>query len=486
MAVGEKPMIKRSVEHMICGVCSTGTAMLALVCVSCAALSTPAFANTAPPGSTLSQQQIAAIDAAATDALARTGVPAASIAIVQDGRIVYTRAYGLQRPGQAARTDAPYAIASVSKQFTAAAILILAEEGRLSLDDKVAKYLPELTRAREVTIRQLLTHMSGYRDYWPQDYLFAAMTQPATPSDILRRWAQAPLDFEPGTRFQYSNTGYVAAGLIVERVSSQSLFAFLRAHVFARLGMAPTDIDAGLPGSAPLGHSRFGLGPVRLATPMGSGWSFAAGELVMTATDLARWDISMIDRSVMSPASYAAQQTEAVLKSGLGTGYGLGVYVDSVAGHRRVRHRGGQSGFLSENRVYPDDAAAIVVLDNADFGDAEVGIADAIEQQLFAVGSGVARARALYDMMRSGHFDHSAFTADGNAYFTPAAIADYRSSLAPLGEPRSFVETGTGRRGGFTVERFLLTFNHQKLELTLRTEPDAMGRVEEFMLSPDS
>lgn len=152
----------------------------------------------------LSPEQLVRIDAAARKALTDTGVPAASIAIVQDEKIVYTQAYGIERPGRPARTDARYAVASISKQFTAAAILILADEGKLSLDDKVAKYLPDLTRADEVTIRQLLSHTSGYRDFWPQDYLFEDLTRTTTPSAILDRWGKAPLDFDPGTRSRRS------------------------------------------------------------------------------------------------------------------------------------------------------------------------------------------------------------------------------------------------------------------------------------------
>lgn len=173
-----------------------------------------------------------------------------------------------------------------------------------------------------------------------------------------------------------------------------------------------------------------------------------------------------------------------MLSNGLGTRYGLGVEVSEIGGRRRIEHDGGQSGFLSEDRIYPDDGAAIVVLVNADFGNAEMAIADGIEQQLFADSSGVGRARALLSMMRSGSFERAAFTANGKAYFTPAAIEDYRSSLVQLGEPHSITQTSSGLRGGFTVERFLLSYGSRKLELTIRAEPGASGRVEEFTLSP--
>lgn len=450
------------------------------------ALALAALAPSLALAEPLSSAQIAAIDAAANRALSATGVPAASIAVVRDGAVVYTRAYGMQRDGQPARTDARYSIGSVSKQFTAAALLILADERKLSLDDKVGTYLPTLTRANDVTIRQLLSHTAGYRDYWPQDYAFEDMTRPTTPATMLGRWAKAPLDFEPGTRWQYSNTGYVAAGLIVEQVCGCKLMDFLRARIFARLGMAPVDIDTGLTSADPAGYGRNALGPVRRSTPTAPGWVFAAGELGMTASDLARWDIAMIDRTAMSHAAYAAMEQSQVLASGLGTDYGLGVHVGSARGHRVIEHGGAVEGFLAENRVLPDDRMAIVVLVNGGFGDAHVAMADAIQEQLLEVSGGVDRARALYDMLRQGTVDRSRFTANGNFYLTPAVLADFRDSLGPLGEPRSIKQARSGLRGGFTAELFVVEFADRKLDIVLRAEPGANGKVEQFMVSPAS
>ncbi len=137
------------------------------------------------------------IDKVATDTLARTGVPSASVAIVKDGQIVYLKAYGdaTLEPKTPATPQMRYSIGSISKQFTAAAILLLQEQGKLSLDDKVSKYIPELTRANEVTIRQLLSHTSGYQDYWPQDYVMPGMLQATTAQKITETWAKKPLDF---------------------------------------------------------------------------------------------------------------------------------------------------------------------------------------------------------------------------------------------------------------------------------------------------
>jgi CubicO group peptidase (beta-lactamase class C family) len=445
-----------------------------------------AFALIASPlaAAPLTTEQTNAIDNAANAALTKTGVPAVSIAIVRDGAIVYTKAYGMQRAGQPARADARYEIASISKQFTAAAILLLAEDGKLSLDDRVGKYLPGLTRANDVKIRQLLSHTSGYRDFWPQDFPFIDMQKPVTPTEILDRWAKVPLDFEPGARWQYSNTGYVAAGLIVEQVAGKKLLDLLYERVFTRLGMHPVDQDSGMTAADPVGHHRFALGPVRPADPPAPGWLYAAGELAMSASDLARWDISVIDRSVLRPASYDDQQRIVLLTDGASSNYGLGVDVGIVKGHRRISHGGEAVGFLSENRIYPEDRAAIVVLDNADFGNAHTVIADAIQNILFADAGDVSRARALYAALRDGKADRAAFTANGNFFFTPQVLADYRASLAPLGEPKSFVRTNSALRGGFTSEAYRLDFGTRQLSIVLRAEPGANGKIEQFTVYP--
>ena len=171
--------------------------------------------------------------------LATTGVPSASIAVVKDGKIAYLRAYGDAKlePRVAATPQMRYSVGSISKQFTATAILMLSEEGRLSLDDPVSRWVPGLTRGHEVTVRQLLSHTAGYQDYWPQDYVFPLMLQPISAQGILDRWARKPLDFEPGTKYQYSNTGFVVAGLIIEKASGQPMVQLLHLppHVHSQL-----------------------------------------------------------------------------------------------------------------------------------------------------------------------------------------------------------------------------------------------------------
>src|SRR5207302_161052 len=239
------------------------------------------------------------IDKAAQDVLAHTGVPSASVAIVKDGVVVYVQAYGAARldPKTQARSAMRYSIGSISKQFTAAAILLLQEDGKLSLDDKVAKYVPNLTRGNEVSIRQLVSHTSGYQDYWPQDYVPPFMLQPITAEKILDLWARKPLDFDPGTKWQYSNTNYVIAGVIAEKASGMPLPDFLQKRIFTPLKMeSVANIDQNKLGDTdPTGYMRYAVGPLHPAPKEGRGWLFAAGELAMPTNDLAKWDIGIMN-----------------------------------------------------------------------------------------------------------------------------------------------------------------------------------------------
>ncbi len=291
---------------------------------------------------TLAATQRTRIDSLAAGVLKASGAPSASIAVAKDGAVVYEHAYGMGRiaPDRPATPTMRYSIGSVSKQFTAAAILLLVEEKKLSLDDKVAKWLPTLTRANAVTVRQLLSMTAGYQDYWPQDYVFAAMLVPTTPQKILDQWAHKPLDFEPGTLWQYSNTDYLIAALIVERITGMHLFDFLKARIFTPLHMTTvTDIDAAPLSAVDAGrYLRNALGPLRLAPKEAPGWLFGAAELAMTAHDLALWDLSIINQTLLRPESYRSMETSTPLSTGLTARYGFGVEVAAVDGRRQLEH----------------------------------------------------------------------------------------------------------------------------------------------------
>lgn len=430
------------------------------------------------------------IDKVATDALAKTGVPSASVAVVKDGQIAYLHAYGNARldPATPAKPEMRYSIGSISKQFTAAAILLLQEQGKLSLDDKVAKFIPSLTRANEVTIRQLLSHTSGYQDYWPQDYLMPMMLQPVTAQKILDTWARKPLDFEPGTRWQYSNTNYIIAGLIVEKASGEPLLQFLQEKVFTPLNMkwvADTD-KAKLGDTDPTGYQRYALAPPHPAPKEGSGWLFAAGELAMPAEDLAKWDISIINQKLMRPASYQEFETEVLLKNGLGTGYGLGVAVSSEFGHRSLSHGGEVMGFTSENVVFPDERLAVVVLTNQDAAGASGAIAGGIAPLLLAsddpsTPEKLVQARKIFEGLQHGTIDRSLFTDNANFYFNEQALKDFASSLGPLGNLEEFIQLRQALRGGMKLRVYSIKFPKTELRAVIYEMPD--GKLEQYQIT---
>lgn len=333
----------------------------------------------------LDQKVADQIDEAARAWLMRSGAPSVSIAVVQDGTHIYAKACGSARlnPTRPATSQTRYAIHSVSKQFTAAAILLLAEQEKLSLDDKIERWFPDLGAAGQVTIQQILTHTSGIRDFWRHDFLSPEMVHPKAPSAIIAEWAAPPLDFEPGSDWHYSNTGYVIAGAIVEKVSGEALVPFLHAHVFAPLKMTGvTEDDSGpLPIEDAGAYTRYGTGSARPAPKEGAGWPLGPGELAMNARDLALWDISLIDRALLKPESYVAAFTPAALKDGKNAPYGPGLFIDDDQGHPHISHMGAGSGFHAENHIWPDDKTAIVVLTNSDWTDPSA----LVDQIAFAV-----------------------------------------------------------------------------------------------------
>jgi CubicO group peptidase (beta-lactamase class C family) len=432
----------------------------------------------------------AKLDEIADKVLKTTGVPSASLAVVKDANIVYVQAYGDARldPKLPAKPDMRYSVGSISKQFTAAAVLMLQEQGKLSLDDKVSKWLPDLTRANEVTVRQLLSHTSGYQDYAPQDYMVPEWEKPVSAQQIMDRWAKIPLDFDPGTKWQYSNTNYVIAGVIVEKAGGKPLYEMLQERVLVPLKMTSatnTDVKK-LPPTDPAGYFRYGLGPLRPAPKEGPGWMYAAGELAMTAEDLAKWDISVINRSVLQPQSYKEMEREVVLNNGAGTRYGLGVSVFNQNAHRWVEHSGEVSGFTAENIVLPDDKFAVAVLTNQD----AVGAASQIGREVVSwfVKSQFANdpqqddlIRKTFDGLRQGKIDRAQFTANANAYFTDLALQDYSSSIGPLGEPKRFEQTSMSLRGGMTHRNYIVGYGQKTLMLNIYQMPD--GKFEQFLIA---
>ena len=448
------------------------------------------MASTALVAAELPSATAAKIDEIASKALAESGAPSVSLAIVQNGKIAYEKAYGKARlqPAVDARRDMRYSIGSVSKQLLAATVLLLVQDGKLSLDDKVARYLPGLTRANEITIRQLLTHTSGYQDYYPQDYIAPFMRKPVTADQIIDQWAKKPLDFDPGTRWQYSNTNFVIAGRIVEKAAGVPFFEFLSQRILKPLGMtsAINLADQTMGPQDAAGYTRFALGPPRPAAPEGRGWLFAAGELAMTAHDLALWDVSLMDHKLLTPASIEIMTTPARLKNGTPTDYALGVGVSDAAGHPKWQHGGAVSGFVSLNTVWPDQRAAVVVFANQDGSSATGTIAREIAPLLLAEADDpdaartLAQARQIFDGLLQGKIDRTLLTANADGYFTQQVLDDASASLKAQGALVSLKQTSVELRGGMTYRHFDVKFKDKTLHLSTLMVPG--GKLEQYLI----
>ncbi|MBZ5604952.1 MAG: beta-lactamase family protein [Acidobacteriia bacterium] len=421
--------------------------------------------------------------------LQKSGAPSVSVAVVTDGKLTFAQGFGKAdiSSGRASDVSTRYAVGSISKQFTVAVLLLLEEEGRLSLDDKVSKYFPDLMRANEITIRQLVSHTAGYEDFAPQDYTIPEWLKPTTPRATLDRWAKKPLNFDPGTRWQYSNTNYVLAGAIAEKVSGKTLIAMLKERIFEPLQMKSAgDCLPILSGDA-IAYTRFALGPPRPSQREADGWYFAAGELCMTPSDLARWDIAFLEKKILSAKSYEEFTRETLLANGDHTHYALGLSLREIDGLAEFSHGGEVSGFISSNAVFQTRKGAVVVLSNQDGMNLVQPLSDEIARMTFLPPSAsapkdtdVPRVTGVVEGLQKGKIDPALFTENARFYFTATALGDIKSSIAPLGKLKSVALARQGLRGGMTFRIYRAEFEHRTMNLSIYVTPD--GKFEQFMV----
>jgi D-alanyl-D-alanine carboxypeptidase len=430
--------------------------------------------------------------------LADSGVPSASIGIVQDNHIVYTHAFGLARVTPPLPADAAmaYPIGSISKQFTATAILILQQQGKLSLQDPVSKFFPELTRAKDVKIINLLTHTSGYQDYAPQDYTIPAWKVPGDPLAVVHDFAGKSLDFEPGTQWQYSNTNFVLAALIVEKVSGEPFAKFLRDNVLKPAHLEDVlNLNTDQSKLQVTGYMRNALAPIRPAALEAPGWYFGDGDLAIPVGELLKWDLTIINQTLLTPASYKQMETPYILTNGKDSHYGLGVQILDFNGHKVIEHSGEVGGFVAENILFPDDHIVIAVLTNQEASAAAADITKQIAPLLLPTAASASAAdpatttaeafaphlQTVVAGLQKGSIDRSLFTANCNDYFDATALADYQSSLTPLGVVTTVTVGHARLRGGMTFSSYRIAFSGgTTLIFSVYLEPD--GKIEQLLV----
>jgi D-alanyl-D-alanine carboxypeptidase len=301
-------------------------------------------------------------------------IPGVSIAIVKDGKLVEAKGYGLANVELSvpATEKTVYQLASVTKQFTATAIMMLAEAGKLGLEDRISKDLPDLPAAwKEVTIRQLLNHTSGIKSYTSVKDFFKTARKDYTHREILDLVAKEPLEFPSGEKWNYSNTGYFLLGMIIEKVAGTTYGEFLEGRIFKPLGMTQTrvnDLRAIIPGRAQ-GYEWNGKA-LRNGEYVSPTQPFAAGMLVSSVGDLVKWDAALASEKLLKKSTLESMWAPSPLSKGSPAEYGLGWQVKPVNGHRLVSHGGGIPGFSTQISRFLDDRLTVIVLTNAEGGHA--------------------------------------------------------------------------------------------------------------------
>ena len=284
-----------------------------------------------------------------------------SVLVMQDGKVLLDKGYGMADVAKG-RPDTPgtaYHIASITKQFTAAAILLLQDRGKLKVSDSVRKYLPDAPASwDQITLFDLLTHTSGLGD--DGEDLAGRWAQDETPAQLYAVIRNEPLKFQPGSQFSYSNAGYVALGLVIEKVSGKPYGDFLHDNLFKPLGMTATAYN---PPSSPAqarGYEGSFEGPIPTDNPLALSLGFASGGIVSTTHDMALWQAKLLGGKVLSPASLKQMITP------FKDNYGFGVWATDRDGHLDINHTGSVPGFHLDSHYEPDQKLSVIVFGNLD------------------------------------------------------------------------------------------------------------------------
>jgi CubicO group peptidase (beta-lactamase class C family) len=289
-----------------------------------------------------------------------------TVLVVKDGKPLVNEGYGSadlewKIPNS---PTVKFRLGSLTKQFTAASILLLEERGKLKVEDPVSKYMPDAPAAWEkITIYNLLTHTSGIPNFTGFPDYRSTEWKDTNPAELVARFRDKPLDFEPGSKFSYSNSGYILLGYLLEKISGQTYGEFLQQNIFTPLGMADSGIDSNaviLPqraqGYSPSAHGIRNAGYISMTIP------FSAGAIYSTTGDLLKWEQGLFGGKVLQPAPLTKMTTP------FKDGYACGLFVSTKDGHKVITHGGGIEGFNTSLNFYPDDKIVVIVLGNLNGG----------------------------------------------------------------------------------------------------------------------
>jgi CubicO group peptidase (beta-lactamase class C family) len=287
-----------------------------------------------------------------------------AVLVMSKNKVLLKKAYGLadREWNVPNTTDTKFRIGSITKQFTAACILQLIEQGKLSFDDRLTKFIPGFPKGDSVTIHMLLNHTSGIASYTDQADFNKVLTLTLSADSMISFFKNRPYNFSPGAKFKYNNSGYFLLGYIIEKVSGLSYANYLRKNILDKLGMMNSGadrLDTILPMRAK-GYSKVN-GRYVNADPISLAWPYSAGILYSTLDDIYKWDRALYGTSIISASSKQKMFTPGK------SNYGYGIVIDSLEKHLHIWHNGGIPGFVSDISRYVNDDVCIIVLSNNDF-----------------------------------------------------------------------------------------------------------------------
>jgi D-alanyl-D-alanine carboxypeptidase len=454
------------------------------------AFASPAAAQRRPALPPFTSTISAWIDRLGTYEVRAGRTPGLAIGVVEDGRLVYSRGFGYANVGQhiSFDSDTECSIGALSMQFTAAAVLMLVQDGKVKLDDKVTRYVPELTVANDVTVSELLSQTSGLPDYTRAD-IANDQTRSVKIADLLAAVNKLKPSAPAGSSYANNDLNYIVAGLVVERASGVPLSDYLQQHIFFPLVMDHTFVagDSGISSAHALGYSydpranRF-----TALRPLDRTWLFGGRGIVSSIYDLAKWDIEMpillhVDavRSMFTPSGVAGP-----------TQYGMGWVIDRRGGKPYVWYNSDLNGYRAMNALLPDDHVAVIVLSNADGShDNQVAMPETIATRILDQvappvttrldNAIVARAKEWLDRLADHQIDRTQLTPEFSAYLTDKLIS--RENFAALGKLQAIVPISSTSNSNDTVYEFLVRFQHE-IQYHYRFGITKENKIDEILL----
>lgn len=440
-----------------------------------------------------------AIDDYVRDQMDVRDIPGISVAVVKDGALVRAKGYGMANVELAAPATehTVYQLASVTKQFTATAAMMLVEESKLSLDARITEMLEDLPSAwSNVTVRHLLNHTSGIKSYTGTPDFFKAARKDFEKKEILGLVAHLPMEFEPGEDWKYNNTGYFLLGMVIEKASGQAYGDFVKSRIFDKTGMTTArlnDMTEIIPNRA-RGYSRQ-KGRLVNGEYVSPTQPYSAGALVGSVLDLAKWDTALDSDALLKRATFEEMWSPTRLGNGRTQNYGFGWTVDTYRTRKRVQHGGGIPGFSTFIARYIDDHVTVIVLANSDAAQSEVIANGIAELYIPALAENAPKPvadddpeitehlKSILKTMAGGTGKPEWFTPEAQGFFFPDRIKEGRDMFGVHGDLKSFELMENRTEDMARVRGYKATFGKNRLRITFRLVDD--NRISTLNVRPE-